>query len=628
MKTQNPILILCTLFCTTSCVNSIEYEIEKGTVPITFTSHISKPVSRITETTFEKGDKLGLFAMITPTDINGKRYIDNLLLTSNGKSQLIAEEETFYPADNTATLDFISYHPYSASGVFQNKSSIQVSVLSDQSSASNYSTSQFLVAKKNRVASKTQSVNLEYEEQFAKICIELQPAEGETIEAMYAAQPRIIANGFCTEATYDFITGAFSDIKTPDSLIPHGEWKQGEDKLYGKEFIIIPQETGGQSFTLEWNGKLYTCPFGNETLQGRQKYTFSISANQHMDYTLVGVVSSIKDWEFGKEINSSNQYGVQSIQLAALSFSMSDVYHIYHNDNAVAEICKEYLTGDLNSCAIVVYPVEDGRSNLQAGKVLQLLDNNGVAHSGGGDLSWDVSGSSFSYTSTTPRIIKEIHIDNQGNISFDKIESPANVYVGSYRIRDIRDGEQTFYPVVKIGTQYWMKEDLSATAYQNGIELSLRSRLDEGAGYLTGKNGEIFYNGEALLGGELAPKGWKIPNLSEWEQLNRYIGENIALVKTGTWKGFTETGIIGESTNETGLSIQPTGLFAVKTEGATHCHMNTGSTAGFWISGETAGTLPEEAIIILGNKDMLTKQSNKVKDQEFYYGLSIRCIKE
>ena len=66
----------------------------------------------------------------------------------------------------------------------------------------------------------------------------------------------------------------------------------------------------------------------------------------------------------------------------------------------------------------------------------------------------------------------------------------------------------------------------------------------------------IFYNGEAVLTGKLAPLDWRLPTENDWNRLKEYIGENAsALKKADTWSSD-----VYSATNETGFCIQPAGL--------------------------------------------------------------------
>ena len=73
-------VLAASLFCcmslgNTACVNRIdeesEAEIEEGTTPITFSIKMEKASTKVTNTAFEKGDRMGLFATTSSGSIKG-----------------------------------------------------------------------------------------------------------------------------------------------------------------------------------------------------------------------------------------------------------------------------------------------------------------------------------------------------------------------------------------------------------------------------------------------------------------------------------------------------------------------------------------------------------------------------
>ena len=141
-------ILLCFVFAiaAVSCVNQINDEIRESNIPISFVAKASKGNTKITKNTFETGDRMGVFAMLTGNGLSEQRYIDNLLLECGEGTTLIPKKEVFYP-EGDATLDFISYYPYQAAGMGGGSSLLHVTVQADQSKSSNYSLSDFMTAR-------------------------------------------------------------------------------------------------------------------------------------------------------------------------------------------------------------------------------------------------------------------------------------------------------------------------------------------------------------------------------------------------------------------------------------------------------------------------------------------------
>ena len=117
MNKYNFISICLLSLLSTACVNNIGEEMQVGKIPITFSvKEINSTNTKVSENAFDKEDEIGLFATFANMDIDQDRYIDNLRLISDGNSNLIPEEEVFYPEGN-AELDIIAYYPYDRQGV-------------------------------------------------------------------------------------------------------------------------------------------------------------------------------------------------------------------------------------------------------------------------------------------------------------------------------------------------------------------------------------------------------------------------------------------------------------------------------------------------------------------------------
>lgn len=625
-QTQVIIVVLfCCMLCHTACVNQIEEEIRVGNIPISFVVKTGNSDTRTSGNKFEIGDKVGLFAMITGNDIGGQRYIDNLSLTAGEGSALTPSKSVFYPEGDGFTLDFISYYPYQDAGVAAGSSILPVAVQTDQSNHKGYADSDFLVAQTVKVASSDEAVQLSYAHQMAKIKITLTPDKEEDLNNMKNDDPRIVACGFYTRADYDLQSGTFSNQSQTADIITSGEWKIEGNQLTGKEFIVMPQSGGqGKSLQMEWNGRIYSCALGDLTeINGNKQYEIEVKAMQTNSHILSGVVGNIQEWpsEDIQQSTSDNKDKYTAAHLSVLSFASSKVYRVYSGGKAIAEICKEYLNSDnLTSQAIVAYPVANETADLKQGVVLQLADISEPIC--GGTISWGDDGS-FSYTSGTSAGIDKIYFDAAGQIQLDKPESPINIDILQYTLRDVRSG-LVEYPIVKVGTQYWMAENLRATRYQDGTPIAERTTLNGEPGYFKPKNGTAcFYNGEALLQKEISPSGWKLPTVADWAQLEKYIGGSVSLLKAGEWQSVTEQAKeVAPVTNKTLFGLYALGIWS----GSANASVNR--VAGFWSWDEENNKIPAETVFFSGESDVFLRLTAITTDEEYYKGLSIRCIKK
>lgn len=170
-------------------------------------------------------------------------------------------------------------------------------------------------------------------------------------------------------------------------------------------------------------------------------------------------------------IDTDNMEDYTAIHISALSFSLSNVYRIYHEGIPIAEVCKEYLkSASLTSRAVIAYPIgENEKADLSNGVILQLADRKDTIC--GGRISWNTDDYGFTYTKGEYTGIDKLYIDNNHKLLLDKPENAIKVNVACYTLRDIRKGVSTEYPIVKIGAQYWMGKELHATTYRDGAPL-------------------------------------------------------------------------------------------------------------------------------------------------------------
>jgi uncharacterized protein (TIGR02145 family) len=126
---------------------------------------------------------------------------------------------------------------------------------------------------------------------------------------------------------------------------------------------------------------------------------------------------------------------------------------------------------------------------------------------------------------------------------------------------------------VKIGKQIWMTENLNVDSFINGDPIKEAKTNEEWLQAAENKqpawcyfendsvNGKIYgklYNWFAVNDKRgLAPKGWRIASLEDWEQLNDFLGgDNKAGKKIKNKIGWKEN---GNGTNSSGFSALPGG---------------------------------------------------------------------
>jgi uncharacterized protein (TIGR02145 family) len=152
---------------------------------------------------------------------------------------------------------------------------------------------------------------------------------------------------------------------------------------------------------------------------------------------------------------------------------------------------------------------------------------------------------------------------------------------------NVTDIEGNIYQTVRIGTQWWMAENLKVTHYRNGDAIPrvttpyAWSILNTGA-YCEYNNDTNYaaiygrlYNWYAVSDSRnIAPAGWHVASESEWKQLDIYLGISPTDVDKLGFRGTDEGGKMKEigttywdypnsgATNESGFSARPGGMIS------------------------------------------------------------------
>ncbi len=159
-----------------------------------------------------------------------------------------------------------------------------------------------------------------------------------------------------------------------------------------------------------------------------------------------------------------------------------------------------------------------------------------------------------------------------GNYSTIIMDVPTASKTITFTFIACTDADGNNYPVVKIGDQWWMAENLKTTSYKDGSPIPLVPDYNtwkdlKTPGYCWFNNDTFYkntygalYNWLTVNTGKLAPTGWHVPSDAEWTVLTTFLGyEDIAggkMKETGTthWKA-TNTG----ATNSSGFTGLPGG---------------------------------------------------------------------
>lgn len=615
-------LTFITIFIATSCVNTISDDFaEQGDIPIHISTEILCTNTRVTGEEFEKGDAIGLYILIQPSHIDQNRYIDNEKLMCSDLSSLVPENTLYYPKDEDVKCEFISYYPYTESGVPAEESSLNVSIETDQSNDQALSYSDFMVATNKDISPSNNMVPLSFEHKLCKIQIVLNPLSGEDADAILNSNPEIILSGFHTKATYNLENGAFSSFNDAESIHLYGTWIIENGDLTGKEANLIPEPlTENHRIVLKINDKSYNCPFpANHVLTSGNKNQITIKYSSSGGIQAQSLDYGIGKWTDGMKGETKPEENATSINLHDLTFKESNIYRVMNDGKQVAELCKEYLLADnINAQAIVAYPFKDGKADLSNGTVVSFInDNNSI----GGRVSWS-SDNTLTYTPGNDNPVNYFYLTPEPDISFTAPASPLPVWLEKDMLTDMRGQEKIIYPIVKIGTQYWMAGNLKATKYTDGKNIVNKNKsTNQSAGHYssTFNNSKvIFYNIAAMQTGKVVPTGWKLPDKMDWLSLSKYLDNNASLLKDGVWL-LNDKEILPSVQSPTFFNGYAEGLFNYESKK----HSNKNSMATYWTCGKTEKEISGKYTYLFYNNNEIKSDGNTAKG-----ALSVRCIRK
>ena len=610
------------LLFTISCVNEISEDPVDipGEIPIRLSTQILCNHTRAINNEFQEKDAIGLYVLTQLSTINQKRYIDNMRFTCSQATGFEPEETIYYPKGD-GKCDFISYYPFQETGINQDQSIMQVQIHTDQSSVSKHSLSDFMIATNSDITPSQNMVSMEYKHKLCKLKITIKPAPGEDIDELLNDNPSLSLNGFHSDASYDFLTDRFEPSGQTISVTPHGEWKIENNALTGKEVILIPEkiESDNHYINIDINGKSYSCPFpDNFQLASEKNCSIAIIYKSSEGIQINNFDHSITDWTEGDSGETTAQETSGVIHLSALKFSKSNVYKAINEGTQVAEICKEYLLADnIDAQAIVVYPVLNGATDLNNGTVICLLDEPTSIH--GGKVSWNKVNNALDYTPGNQSIISDFYITQDNSISISKPENPLLIRLQEDVLTDIRSTETKSYPIVKIGTQYWIGRSLEATRYTDGSSINeIKDYQMNLPGYFT-YNNKYFYTYPAIETGYLSTIGWKIPNQKEWDSLKDYLKNRASNLKSGSWK-LIEKGDNYDALNKSYFNGIPEGYFInyEKTKG----YAMKDAGVGYWVSQNKSDPETKGGVYLLNTNDEIREGTTADR------AISVRCIRK
>lgn len=593
-----------------SCVNSIEVEQEEEDEATNGTLLIKIESDALQKQIYDKEREtsIGLFATLSTASLDKSRHIDNhkMVCRSDGFAPIAP---IYYPSGKTKT-DIISYHPYRTEGIKESSFMMDVSVALEQNTLYNYNVSDFMIAYANNITPSSKTVKLKYEHQFSQLNISIKIQDDTDPELIRKLNPKVVLNDVYTHATYHYDYRGYTNYSKLSALTPYGTWSVSNNKLIGKKCFIIPQVVSSSINFL-------TIIIGDDTYGVKLNNDYSFVNGSSSEIVVMysskmginDVTIDVSDWVEGEshEVIPEEQTRFTKLQLIDFDFNKTSIYRVMVEGKAVAEVCKEFLfNDDTKYIGVVVYPVINGVTDLSSGRLWSVIDHSEIKV--GGVVSWDKMNNSFSYANGLYNDLPYLYFDLMGNIHFDEPETCLKVNLeGKYCI-DIRNKENIKYPIVKIGSQYWLGKDLQTKFYNTGAAIPYKT----GAGYAKKTagyfymNSSFFYNKASIITGCLSPIGWHVADYLDWQSLKKYLnGESSFLKSIDSWKDSSYS-----PNNYSGFSAEPVGLFNIRSDKDESAYAFKGQYVAYWVMGLDPTSLADKSIL-------LNLNSNEIKEGNF-----------
>ena len=210
---------------------------------------------------------------------------------------------------------------------------------------------------------------------------------------------------------------------------------------------------------------------------------------------------------------------------------------------------------------------------------------------------------------------------------------PTGNTVVNFNFVECRDADGYNYPVVQIGDQVWMAENLKTTRYRNGDPITEQWAYNYDANNAA-KYGRIYTWYAATDSRGIAPAGWHVPTDAEWTILENYLiangynydgtttGNKIAkaLAATTDWNTYTGTDAPGADltkNNSSGFTALPGGYRS--SDGTFY---DVGYYGVWWSSTEYATTYAWYRYLFYDYYGLYRYDGTQS------YGFSVRCLRD
>jgi uncharacterized protein (TIGR02145 family) len=308
------------------------------------------------------------------------------------------------------------------------------------------------------------------------------------------------------------------------------------------------------------------------------------------------------------------------------SFNDCWVQRVMYNGVKVAEVCKEYIK-EFDDQRIMVYPCDENG---------YAILTKGVSASDGGTVVWDEENNTVTYTAGNSVALSMVYLVD-GEIVITAPEMAEPTIVEPDLLVDQRGNEEQVYQIVKIGTQYWMAENLRTAKWIDGTDIPVYKSTQSaewsanttGACHVYADDNEyisifgMLYNGYCIANADmLAPEGWEVASQDQWGVLRSYGGPTANNFKSDTDYSWN---IGKEGNNVTGFNVWAAGFYSPATGDA-----DDGADAWYWTTTPYEDPLSSSPTFQMVRFNQTSKNMVRytTSGHNYTFGHSVRCIRK
>ena len=274
------------------CEKEDNYQVEEGAMRIEV---LHPSATRATETAFESGDVIGLYAteyageVAAPLQISGN-WANNVATTYNGSVWTPAKK--IFWSENK--MDVYGYYPYmTPSSIDEHLWSVQLDQSTPETAdaLSGYEASDFLWAKATGVEQTNGDVQLQFKHRCSKLVVKL--VKGPDYAGVLPTESELYIHSTVPTAMLDFVNGAV--VKDVYGEMATIKARRVDDGTF--EAIIIPQRMETRRPFLEYiaNGVSYMLEDTFIFKAGKQ-HTLELTISANPDQIQVEIGGEIGGW--------------------------------------------------------------------------------------------------------------------------------------------------------------------------------------------------------------------------------------------------------------------------------------------------------------------------------------------